>query len=74
MNALNTERTPHIISAEINTIKQQTCNILLTNTIEISRRVKKAKDLLKHENGPSGWRSRSVTPSKRLQADAALEE
>jgi hypothetical protein len=48
MNALITERTPLVIAAEINTIKRQTENILLTNAIEIGRRLKEAKELVRH--------------------------
>ncbi|SHI13337.1 DUF3102 domain-containing protein [Desulfosporosinus lacus] len=64
MNTLITERTPLDIAAEINTIKQQTCKILLTNAVEIGRRLKEAKDLLKH--GEWGkWLKESVSYSQR---------
>ncbi|SHJ18621.1 Protein of unknown function [Desulfosporosinus lacus DSM 15449] len=43
-----TERTPLVIAAEINRIKQQTCKIMLTNAIEIGKRLKEAKALLSH--------------------------
>ncbi|NLI93000.1 MAG: DUF3102 domain-containing protein [Peptococcaceae bacterium] len=63
MNDLMTERTPHIIAAEINIIKQQTNKILLTNAIEIGRRLKEAKDLLKY--GEWGkWLEESVNYSQ----------
>ncbi len=42
------ERTPLVIAAEINRIKQQTCKIMLTNAIEIGKRLKEAKALLPH--------------------------
>lgn len=64
MNTLSTERTPLIIVAEINTIKQQTCKILLTNAIEIGRRLKEAKALLKHGEW-SKWLKESVDYSQR---------
>jgi len=48
MNQPITERTPLVIAAEINRIKQQTCKIMLTNAIEVGRRLKEAKALLPH--------------------------
>jgi len=63
MNALITERTPLVIAAEINTIKRQTENILLTNAIEIGRRLKEAKELVRH--GEWGkWLAESVSYSQ----------
>ena len=48
MNEPIIERTPLVIAAEINRIKQQTCKIMLTNAIEIGKRLKEAKALLPH--------------------------
>jgi len=63
MNALITERTPLVIAAEINMIKRQTEKILLTNVIEIGRRLKEAKELVKH--GEWGkWLKESVSYSQ----------
>jgi myosin heavy subunit len=55
-----TERTPLVIAAEINMINYQTGRILLTNAVEIGRRLKEAKDLLPH--GEWGkWLEESVS-------------
>ena len=48
MDEPSPERTPQGIAAEINRIKQQTCKIMLTNAMEIGKRLKEAKDLLPH--------------------------
>ncbi|AET70953.1 Protein of unknown function (DUF3102) [Desulfosporosinus orientis DSM 765] len=59
-----TERTPLVIAAEINRIKQETCKIMLANAIEIGKRLKEAKDLLPH--GEWGkWLVESVSYSQR---------
>ncbi|SDG94402.1 DUF3102 domain-containing protein [Desulfosporosinus hippei] len=64
MDEAGTERTPLVIAAEINRIKQQTCEIMLTNALEIGRRLKEAKDLLPH--GEWGkWLVDSVSYSQR---------
>ncbi|MCB8815977.1 DUF3102 domain-containing protein [Desulfosporosinus shakirovi] len=64
MNELSTERTPLAIAAEINRIKQETCKIMLTNALEIGKRLKEAKDLLPH--GEWGkWLVESVSYSQR---------
>lgn len=41
-------RTPEIVAAEINSIKYQTRNIVLFNSIEIGRRLVEAKELIEH--------------------------
>ncbi len=48
MNDCATERTPQVIAAEINMITHQTKKILLASAVEIGRRLKEAKSLLKH--------------------------
>jgi len=59
-----TERTPPGIAAEINRIKQQTCKIMLSNAIEIGKRLNQAKALLSH--GEWGkWLVESVSYSQR---------
>ncbi|MHB1406874.1 MAG: DUF3102 domain-containing protein [Desulfitobacteriaceae bacterium] len=64
MNDLLTDRTPPVIAAEINTIKDQTGKILLAGAIEIGRRLKEAKDLLPH--GEWGkWLEESVSYSQK---------
>ena len=58
------ERTPLVIAAEINRIKQQTCKIMLTNAIEVGKRLKETKALLPH--GEWGkWLVESVSYSQR---------
>jgi hypothetical protein len=64
MSDLLTERTPPVIAAEINTIKQQTNKILLTSAVEVGKRLKEAKALLPH--GEWGkWLEESVSYSQR---------
>ena len=41
-------RTPEIVAAEINSIKYQTRNIVLFNSIEIGRRLVEAKEMIEH--------------------------
>jgi chromosome segregation ATPase len=63
MNAL-IERTPFLIAAEINSIKEQTQKMILINSIEIGRRLAEAKSLLHH--GEWGkWLEESVDYSQR---------
>ncbi|WP_368293071.1 DUF3102 domain-containing protein [Dehalobacter sp. TBBPA1] len=64
MSDLLTERTPPVIAAEINTIKQQTNKILLASAVEVGKRLKEAKALLPH--GEWGkWLEESVSYSQR---------
>lgn len=59
-----TDRTPHVIAAEINTIKHQMEKIFLSHAIEIGRRLKEAKDLLPY--GEWGkWLEESVNYSQK---------
>lgn len=58
------ERTPNLIAAEINSIKNQTRKVLLYNSIEIGRRLVEAKTLINH--GEWGeWLEKSVDYSQR---------
>ncbi|MDQ7093476.1 DUF3102 domain-containing protein [Desulfosporosinus sp. PR] len=62
------KRTPTVIAAEINQINQQTGKILLTNAVEIGRRLKEAKDLVPY--GAWGqWLQESVRYSKSTAAN-----
>ncbi|MCM1566897.1 MAG: DUF3102 domain-containing protein [Dehalobacter sp.] len=64
MRDLLTERTPPVIAAEINTIRQQTNKILLASAVEVGKRLKEAKALLPH--GEWGkWLEESVSYSQR---------
>ncbi|UWG96744.1 DUF3102 domain-containing protein [Dehalobacter sp. DCM] len=64
MENLTSERTPHVIAAEINMITTQTKKILLASAIEIGRRLQEAKDLVKH--GEWGkWLEESVSYSQK---------
>ena len=57
-------RTPELIAAEINNIKEQTRKIVLYNSIEIGRRLVEAKCLIEH--GEWGeWLENSVNYSQR---------
>ncbi|MBC5624983.1 DUF3102 domain-containing protein [Clostridium sp. NSJ-49] len=61
-------RTPEIIAIEINSIKEQTKNIVLHNSIEIGRKLVEAKSLLPH--GEWGkWLEKSVSYSQRTAND-----
>ncbi|MEL1134543.1 DUF3102 domain-containing protein [Desulfitobacterium sp. THU1] len=63
MNDLVTERTTMVIAAEINMVTHQTRKILLASAIEIGRRLKEAKGLVKH--GEWGkWLEESVSYSQ----------
>ena len=63
MNDLATERTTLVIAAEINMITHQTKRILLASAVEIGRRLKEAKGMLKH--GEWGkWLEESVSYSQ----------
>lgn len=60
---LSVERTPQIIAIEINSIKEQTQKIFLSNSIEIGRRLVEAK--AKVEHGEWGkWLENSVKYSQ----------
>jgi chromosome segregation ATPase len=48
MGNLMINRTPDLIAAEINSIKNQTRNMVLYNSIEIGRRLVEAKELVPH--------------------------
>lgn len=67
MNYL-TDRTPQIIAAEINSIKDQTQRILLQNSIEIGRRLVEAKELVGHGNWGE-WLETSVDYSQRTASN-----
>lgn len=63
-SGLPISRTPELIAAEINSIKQQTKNMVLYNSIEIGRRLVEAKALVEH--GKWGeWLKKSVDYSQR---------
>ncbi|MGG4462626.1 DUF3102 domain-containing protein [Micromonospora provocatoris] len=62
MNELTT-RTPVIIAAEINSIRDQTYKMVLANSIEIGRRLVEAKELVAHGEWTK-WLEESVDYSK----------
>lgn len=64
MNDLVTERTPLVIAAEINMITHQTRKILLAGAVEIGRRLKEAKGLVKHGEWAK-WLQESVSYSQK---------
>lgn len=58
------QRTPNLIAAEINNIKNETKRMVLYNSIEIGRRLIEAKNLIEH--GEWGeWLEKSVDYSQR---------
>lgn len=61
------ERTPLLIAAEINMIQQQVRKTALHSAIEIGRRLREAKDLLKHGEW-SGWLEQYVGFSQNKAA------
>lgn len=68
MNEVTIIRTPQIVAAEINSIKQQTMTMILCNSIEIGRRLHEAKALLEH--GEWGeWLKLSVDYSQRTASN-----
>lgn len=63
MNELQVNRTPELIAAEINHIKEETKRIVLNNSIEIGRRLTEAKLIVPH--GEWGkWLEEKVDYSK----------
>lgn len=48
MSSIDIVRTPEIVAAEINSIKFQTRNVLLFNSIEIGKRLTEAKEMMEH--------------------------
>ncbi|KLU66726.1 chromosome partition protein Smc [Desulfosporosinus acididurans] len=68
MNELSLERSPSIIAAEINSIKEQTRKMVLFNSIEIGRRLVEAKTMIGH--GEWGeWLEKSVDYSQRTASN-----
>lgn len=59
-----TNRTPLVIAAEINSIKDQTRNMVLYNGIEIGRRLVEAKGMIEHGEWGT-WLESSVAYSQR---------
>ena len=62
-NAIQVQRTPELIAAEINHIKDQTKFMMLNNSIEIGRRLTEAKQQLQHGEWGS-WLTEKVEFSK----------
>lgn len=63
MSNLIINRTPEVIAAEINSIKEQTRKVVLYNSIEIGRKLVEAKELVPH--GEWGkWLEEAVDYSK----------
>jgi len=63
MNEITAVRTPQIVAAEINSIKDQTRTMILCNSIEIGRRLVEAKSMVEH--GEWGdWLEKSVDYKK----------
>ena len=63
MSNLVVNRTPEVIAAEINSIKEQTRKVVLYNSIEIGRKLVEAKELVPH--GEWGkWLDEAVDYSK----------
>ena len=67
------DRTPQGIAVEINRIKQQTCKIMLSNAIEIGKRLKEAKALaLPWRMGKMAGGISELFPAHSQKAGAAL--
>lgn len=64
MNEITTVRTPGLIAAEINNIKEQTKKMVLYNSIEIGRRLIEAKQMLNHGEW-GNWLEKTVDYSPR---------
>lgn len=63
MSNLIINRTPEIIAAEINSIKEQTRRVFLFNSIEIGRKLVEAKELVPHGEW-GNWLEEAVDYSK----------
>ena len=63
MEIPTSERTPLVIADEINAITQESRRMLLKNAIEVGRRLKEAKEMLKHGEWMN-WLKESVNYSK----------
>lgn len=63
MSNILTDRTPQVIAAEINSIKDQTGKMLLYSAIEIGRRLTEAKSVVNHGEWLD-WLENSVNYSK----------
>lgn len=63
MSNLVVNRTPEVIAAEINSIKEQTRKIVLYNSIEIGRKLVEAKELVPHGEW-GNWLEEAVDYSK----------
>lgn len=64
MSNIAVKKTPEIIATEINSIKNQTINIVLQASIEIGRRLIEAKEVVGHGNWIN-WLQESVDYSER---------
>ena len=63
MSNLVVNRTPEVIAAEINSIKEQTRKVVLYNSIEIGRKLVEAKELVPHGEW-GNWLEKAVDYSK----------
>lgn len=63
MNELTTERSSEVIATEINSIKQQTKQMILHNSIEIGKRLTEAKAIVPHGEW-GAWLEQSVEYSQ----------
>lgn len=63
MSNLAVNRTPEVIAAEINSIKEQTRKVVLYNSIEIGRKLVEAKELVPHGEW-GNWLEEAVDYSK----------
>lgn len=63
MSNLIINRTPEVIAAEINSIKEQTRKVVLYNSIEIGRKLVEAKELVPHGEW-GNWLDEAVDYSK----------
>lgn len=68
MTEITTIRTPQIVAAEINSIKQQTMTMVLCNSIEIGHRLLEAKSLVGHGEWGT-WLKTSVDYSQRTASN-----
>lgn len=68
MNEITTTRTPQIVAAEINSIKDQTRTMILCNSIEIGRRLLEAKAMVGHGEWEN-WLKNSIDYSQRTASN-----
>ena len=64
MNDLQVTRTPEMVAAEINLIKDQTLKLVLSNSILIGKKLKEVKEVVRKECGMTFYYDGRILYSK----------